>query len=97
MAARVVFGVLALLCGAAIAQTIFQAKGQGIVLTLYDQPCELKEVSNLPIRITWTENGKTIEGCAAIRPDAGMVVMYFKDDKTVGLAPISAFKPATGV
>ena len=76
---------------------VFQAEpGNGVRVVLHNEPCKLKEVVNLPFRATWHEAGKEIEGCFGPRPDAGIVVFYFAD-KTVGIAPIDAFKRITGV
>lgn len=69
---------------------------QGIVITLFDDPCKLtKHVTNLPYRATWTENGKTSEGCAGVR--GPVVVLFFESDKTVGVIPSQAFSPVSGV
>lgn len=68
----------------------------GIAITLYDDPCELKgEIANLPYKATWTENGKTFEGCWQGRDEARSVVAYFSDH-TVALIPYSVFKRAVG-
>ena len=74
---------------------IAQAESQGIVITVYKEPCKLPAVSNLPVRATWLENGKTYEGCAASNPQLGVVVFYF-DDKTVAVVPLQIFVPMTG-
>lgn len=66
-----------------------------MVVTIYTEPCTLKEVQNLPQRATWVEGGKTIEGCAGMHP-AGAVMFYFAD-KTVVVHPMSAFVSVTGV
>ena len=35
-----------------------------IAITLYDEPCTLKEhVANLPYRAVWVEKGQAFEGC----------------------------------
>lgn len=75
----------------AFAEAVFQGQGQGVTITVYNEPCKLTDVTNLPYRATWEENGKVTEGCIAPRPDAGVVVGYFAD-KTVALMPLQMFK-----
>lgn len=65
---------------------------EGISVTLYNEPCDLPAVTNLPYRAIWQEKGKTTEGCFGVYPEAGAVVAYF-DDKTVALMPMQAFAP----
>lgn len=79
------------------ADAVFEARDGDIRVVLHDTPCELSEVSNLPRKAVWHENGKTVEGCWGPRPDLGLVVMFFASDKTVGLAPMQAFRRVTGV
>ena len=77
-------------------QPLYQAQVEtGQVITLFDEKCTLKEVSNLPYRLTWTEKGEVSEGCFGVRD--GMVVMYFASDKTVGVAPTEVFRKVVGV
>ncbi len=66
---------------------------EGITVVLTDEPCALDAVSNLQRRATWTEGGKTFEGCFGIL--GGMVVAYFSD-KTVAAIPVQHFAPARG-
>ena len=74
----------------------FQAQVQtGQIITLFDEKCSLTEITNLPFRLTWTDQGKVTEGCFGVRD--GMVVMYFSADKTVGLAPTEVFRKVLGV
>lgn len=42
----------------AYAEPRYQASVQGIVVTLHTEKCAIAEVSNLPYRATWMENGK---------------------------------------
>jgi hypothetical protein len=80
----------------ALAEPRLLAVDNGVAITLYDDPCELKgEITNLPYKATWTENGKTFEGCWAGRDDVKQVMAYFTD-KTVALIPYSVFKRAIG-
>jgi hypothetical protein len=80
-------------------EPVYEAReeGSGVRVVLHDTPCELSEVSNLPRKVEWHENGKVIQGCWGQRPDIGIVLMYFGADKTVGLAPMQAFRRVTGV
>lgn len=69
---------------------------QGSVrITVYSEKCEMDEVKNLPNRATWLENGKTIEGCAQVFPQVGLVLFYFAD-KTVVPVPMQMFKQVFG-
>jgi hypothetical protein len=77
--------------GAPMAQTV--SDGATIVLT--DEPCKLKQVTNLKYRATWSEKGKVFEGCYAVHP-YGVVVGYFSDG-AVALIPLDAFAKVTGV
>ena len=63
-------------------------------ITLYNDPCKLKEVSNLELRATWQEKGKVFEGCFGIHP-YGVVLAYFSD-KTVVIMPVDIFKAVSG-
>ncbi len=68
-----------------------------IIITVYTEECELKDtVSNLPNRATWTQQGKTFEGCVGVQPAAGVAMFYFREDKTVAVVPLQAFARATG-
>lgn len=74
-----------------VAQTVTE-DGAKIVLT--DDPCKMKEVSNLKYRATWTEKGKVFEGCYAVHP-YGVIVTYFSDG-AVALMPMDAFTKVSG-
>lgn len=63
----------------------------GGAIALYQEPCALAAVSNLPHRAIWRDAGKTFEGCFAIQHQQ-IVVMYF-DDRTVVTMPLNAFAP----
>lgn len=86
----------ALWSGRAYSDPIFKAENEGVAITLYDEPCELAAVSNLPFKAVWIEKGKTFQGCWGARTEVGLVVAYF-DDRTVGLIPIQALKKVVGV
>lgn len=83
--------LLALLCAPALAAPVAEAVAEGVSITLTNEPCRLKVVSNLPARATWTEKGKTFEGCFGL--SHGVVAFYF-DDRTVVMLPREAFKRA---
>jgi hypothetical protein len=56
----------------------------------------LPAVSNLPYRGTWTEKGKTSEGCWALHPEVPLIISYW-DDRTVAILPTVAVHPLTEV
>jgi hypothetical protein len=74
---------------------IAQLKAEGITLLITDEPCQLKAVGNLPYRATWTEKGKTFEGCAGGHPMG--IVMFYWDDKSVSVAPVQAFTKVSAI
>lgn len=67
---------------------------EGVVITLHNDKCLVKEVENLPTRITWDEKGKVTEGCYGVKH--GIVIFYFAD-KTVGIIPVQVFEKVIGV
>ena len=71
-----------------------QANVQNVRIVLTDEACSLKEVTNLPYRATWTQDGKTIEGCVGAF-GGGFLAFYFAD-KTVAIVPSRVFVPLTG-
>jgi hypothetical protein len=77
------------------ADPLYVAEVNGIKITLYSEPCELKEVTNLKLKATWVEKGKVSQGCWAAT-QFGVVVAYF-DDKTVATIPVQAFEKVLGV
>ena len=80
------------------AEPQYRATVQGIVITLHSEECALKgQVSNLPRRATWLENGKTYEGCFGYIEPLQVLMFYFVDDKTVAGIPAGAFTKVTGV
>ncbi len=88
---RSLFILAALVAEYATAGAIATAQDSGAIVTFYTENCTLKEVTNLPSRAVWTENGKEIEGCYTVRPDAGLIVFYFAD-RTVGIVPLQALR-----
>lgn len=77
----------------AYAKPIAQVTHGEVTIVLHDDQCKSDAVSNLPYRITWTEKGKTFEGCFTV--NQGIVVAYFMGDKTVALMPGQVFQPVT--
>lgn len=75
----------------------YSATVQGITITLFAEKCELPEVSNLPNRATWTENGKTFEGCFSYIEPLEMLMFFFREDRSVAVVPSGVFKKVTGV
>jgi hypothetical protein len=83
---------------ALLAEPIFAAETEGVRIVLYDEPCKFTQaVANLPYRATWTEKGKTYEGCFAPNRNAGVVVAYFSEDKSVAAIPMDVFRKVTGI
>jgi hypothetical protein len=82
--------ILAIVGTAVDAKPIAITSNEGVTITLYDEPCALAAVSNLPQRATWVEGNKRFEGCFGARPDVGGVLAYF-DDGSVALIPMRAF------
>ena len=70
------------------------AGDNGAKITLYNDPCKLKEITNLANRATWNEKGKVWEGCFGIHP-YGVVLAYFNDG-TVVIMPVDIFKQVSG-
>lgn len=77
------------------AAPLVSASAEGAIITLTDEPCALKAISNLPFRATWVEKDKSYEGCYGVRADVGLVVAYF-NDATVALIPMQVFKKVVG-
>jgi hypothetical protein len=87
--------LLAALPAAAPAAPVAAVTQDGITVTLYDEPCALTAVANLPYRATWWEARGNFEGCYDVRAHAGVAVIYF-DDRTVVVLPLSLFeRPAS--
>lgn len=70
------------------------AEGEGVRVTLTNEPCALQAVANMPFRATWEEGGKTVQGC--FNAAAGIVSTYW-DDRTVVVLPVSEFKRLPGI
>jgi hypothetical protein len=92
--ALIVFVVLAGWYSFARADAVAVANIEGVKITLFNEKCELKEVSNLPYKATWVEDGRTYKGCWAA--NQGFVVGFFVDDKSVAVMPMRIFQKVTG-
>lgn len=79
---------------AVVAAPILEASMGEVKIVVYDEPCKLPAISNLSRRATWTEPGKTFEGCAGVSP-IGVVMFYF-EDRTAAAVPVQAFVRVTG-
>ena len=62
----------------------------GVRIVVHTEKCSFNEVSNLPNRATWEENGKVLEGCVGVFGQIGLVLFYFSD-KTVVAVPMQMF------
>ena len=76
------------------ADVIAVANIEGVKISLLNDKCDLKEVSNLPYKATWVEDGRTYKGCWAA--NQGFVVGFFVDDKSVAVMPMRIFQKMTG-
>lgn len=94
--ALVALGVAATWPTNAHAGPILRGEAEGITVTIYEEACQLKEVTNLPKRATWTEKGKTFEGCIGAHPQFPILMGFFSD-KTVVVLPVQIFTRVTGV
>lgn len=67
-----------------------------ISITLHKDECRLKsEITNLPKRAVWLEDGKETEGCWGVLGQFGIVGLYFAD-KTATALPVQVFERVTG-
>ncbi len=84
--------VLLTACFTVYAAPVAIAQGEGITITLTDEPCAFTDVVRLPYRATWKEKNRVFDGCFTVVN--GLVVMYFSD-KNIALLSTKAFRPAT--
>jgi hypothetical protein len=94
--AAIVGAVLGLISPNLGAEPQFKATADGVEIYLHNEKCAVKEISNLPNRATWVENGKTTEGCFGGHPDYPVVIFYFAD-RTAVILHKQAFSKVTGV
>jgi len=90
--AALIVGPVLVYSGMAHAAPRYVANVEGVTITLFDEPCSLDAVENLPYKATWTENGVTFQGCWNFFQNAGVIVGYFSD-KSVAPMPVQIFKP----
>ena len=88
--------LLLLFAGAAHAEPAAVITAPGLVISLFDEDCKLEAITNLPLRATWTRNGKTLEGCFGIFRESSAVGAYF-EDKTMVVAPLSAVQKVLSI
>jgi len=87
--------VLALVNLAAHADPIARFDAKDLQITLHDTQCDLKsEITNLPRRAVWRQNGVDTEGCWGFSERFGLVLLYFKD-KTATALPAPLFGKIT--
>lgn len=79
----------------AYAQPILQASADGVKVVIYEEPCKVDAVANLPKRATWHEKGKVYEGCMGAHPHFPVLMGYFVD-KTVVILPVEMFSRVSG-
>lgn len=79
------------------ADPLFAFEKDGIRLVLTNEKCALPEVTNLPYRVTWTQDGQTVEGCWGVSFDRARVNAYFVSDRTVVSFPPQMFTKVVGV
>jgi hypothetical protein len=73
---------------AAVVATMTDGKA---TIHIYNEPCKLtQQITNLPMRATWTEDGKTSEGCFTIR--GSILLTYWAIDKTLGVIPVASLQ-----
>lgn len=84
--------ILLLLSFPAFADPTHRFDGGSQSVTIYDDPCNSKTVTNLPVKAVLIEDGVAYEGCAG-EASWGPVILLFIDKKgTVGALPASVFK-----
>lgn len=67
-------------------------RDDGVRVVLTNEKCGSPKVINFPYRATWTEQGKTHNGCFALVLDRGLVAAYFAYDRSLALIEMDLFK-----
>lgn len=80
------FMVLALAVFSLHADPTHTANAGNAKVTVWSDKCSIPEIVNLPLRATWEENGKTVEGCFGMSP-FGLLVFYFADRTAFAMPP----------
>ena len=57
---------LLFLAAPAVAAPVMSTTVSGVTVTLFDEPCAIKYVTNLPLRTTWTQDGKVFRPIVGI-------------------------------
>ena len=92
----VLLGIAATWPTKAHAGPILKGEAGGVIVTIYEEDCQLTAtVTNLPKRATWTEKGKTFEGCIGAHPQFPILMAYFAD-KTFVVLPVEMFTRVQG-
>lgn len=86
---------MALTSGKVFGEPFISAEMAGVRLVVHTEECAVKEIKNLPRRATWTEKGKTTEGCAGLSQEIEMIVFYWADG-TVTVIPSPYFQRVHG-
>lgn len=81
--------LLAIIVPPALAAPVAEVNQGGVRVVLTDEKCDQSAVVNLQNRATWTENGKTVEGCFGV--GVGSVIVLYFADKTIAVIPMRLF------
>lgn len=92
IAKLVIAAALILFPSVAYAAPVAVMDRDGIGITLFDEPCKFTHIVNYKYRATWSEDGKTFEGCFGLNTASRVIVAYF-DDKSIAVVPMSFFRP----
>ena len=75
----------------------FQAIAGKVTITVYDQPCtHVDQITNLPNRATWQEDGKVFDGCVGVISELGVAMFWF-NDRTIAVVPLQMFHKVTAI
>ena len=91
LAIAVCLFLLAMVVTGADAKPLAIASQGGVTITFTDEPCTLAAVRNLPNRATWSEGGKTFEGCFTVQE---LLVLAYFDDRTMVVIHSRHLRPA---
>lgn len=81
----------------ASAEVIFIGQHGEHVITLTNEPCALKAVTNMPTRATWREPGGRLWECCYGAVHEAQIVVLYSADATVQVVPQWIFKRARGI
>ena len=93
MRALLAVGLLAAL--PALAAPVAVATVSDVKVTLFDEPCAIGYVTNLPLRATWVQGDKVFAGCYAVFPESSAAGLWF-DDGSVSVIPLGLFRMVKG-